>query len=211
MKSIFITATNTNVGKTYTTLKLIKTYSDLGYRVGVLKPIETGVDRVAEDGAKLLKCAKSFNHLLFDLSVNDIVPIKLKLPAAPIVANNLAPIDLSPINKAFDKLKAKCDLLLIEGAGGILTPINLDFFMIDLIKLFDAKTLLVCDDKLGSINTTLLNLAYLDSKKIDYIWAINRRDSEFEKISKPFFETKFEDLLYIKRDLKEIANSLLSL
>jgi dethiobiotin synthetase len=207
-KNIFITATNTNVGKTYTTLKLIEIFSLLGYKVGVMKPIESGVTDIAEDATLLLERVKLYNDDFLDLSVDDIAPIQLKLPAAPYVANALKQIDLNIIKDAHKKLSAKCDLLLIEGAGGLYTPINRDFFMIDLISLFDAKTLLVCSNKLGCINDALLNINTLKSKNIDFIWAINQRDEEFNLISKPYFDARFKNTLYIDKDLKQIASNL---
>jgi dethiobiotin synthetase len=208
VKNIFITATNTNVGKTYTTLKLIELYSKIGYKVGVMKPIESGVEDIAQDANMLLEKAKTYNHNFHDLSIKDIAPIQLKLPAAPYVANDLKPIDLNIIKNAYIKILKRCDLLLIEGAGGLLTPINLDFFIYDLIELFDAKALLVCDDKLGCINDTLLSINFLESQKSDFLWAINQRNDDFNLTSKPYFEMRFKEVLYIQ-NLKKIANNLL--
>jgi len=71
-KKIFITATNTDVGKTYTSLKLIKIYSNLGYKVGVIKPIETGVVDSPLDATLLFKEVKIYNNLFHNLNINDI-------------------------------------------------------------------------------------------------------------------------------------------
>jgi dethiobiotin synthetase len=210
-KNLFITATNTDVGKTYTTLKLIAIYSNMGYRVGVMKPVESGVIDIASDATALLNEVQKYNSEFLDLSIDDICPIMLKLPAAPFVANNLKSLDLNIIKQSFEKLSSKCDILLIEGAGGLFTPLEKEYFIYDLIKLFDAKALLVCDDKLGCINNTLLNLNFLSQQKIDHIWAINQRDESFNLISKPYFDAMQENILYIQEDLELIANSLLSL
>jgi dethiobiotin synthetase len=210
-KNLFITATNTEVGKTYTTLKLIEIYSDMGYRVGVMKPVESGVKDIALDATALLNQVQKYNSELLDLSIEDICPIMLELPAAPFVANNLQPIDLNIISNSFEKLSSRCDILLIEGAGGLFTPLDLNYFIYDLIKFFDANTLLVCDDKLGCINNTLLNINFLSQKNIAHIWAINQRDESFNLISKPFFDKQNQDTLYLDRDLVRIANTLLSL
>jgi len=209
MQTILITATNTDVGKTYTTLKLIPIFTKMGYKVGVMKPIETGVKESPKDATILLNECQKHNPKFNDLGIEDICPIRLKLPAAPIVANNFAPIDLTPILESFNKLKNYCNLLLIEGAGGILTPINIDFYMIDLANLFGSKTLLLCQSSLGTISTTLLHLEYLKTKKLDYTFAFNIRDENFSLISKPYFEKKFSKILSIQDDLETIANSLL--
>ena len=88
-KRIFITATNTNIGKTYTTKRLLKAFAARGLAVGVIKPIETGVsDGYAPDGEELLECAKALNPKLWSLEVEDIVPITYELPAAPFVASS---------------------------------------------------------------------------------------------------------------------------
>jgi len=108
--NIFITATNTNVGKSYTTLKLIKTLSQKGYKVGVFKPIETGVEKYPLDGYKLFNEAKKYNQNLNKLSLDDIVPIQFKLPAAPIVAGE---VNFEKIDTAYKKIKNECDILLI--------------------------------------------------------------------------------------------------
>jgi dethiobiotin synthetase len=137
--NIFISANNTNSGKTYSTLKLIKTLSNKGYKVGVMKPIETGVKDIPEDGKKLYEEALKYNKNLKNLTLNDIVPIQFSFPAAPIVAGE---VDFEKIKKAYNKIKPLCDILLIEGAGGILVPITENFKMIDFIKFFNAKLFL---------------------------------------------------------------------
>jgi len=202
--NIFITANNTECGKTYTTLKLIKALSNKGYKVGVMKPIETGVENIPQDGKKLFEEAKKHNPQLNSLTLNDIVPVRLKLPAAPIVAGE---VDLDAIKKSYFKIKNKCDILLIEGAGGLLVPIKENFFMIDLAKLFNAKIFLVIASKLGMINDYLLNKYYLENNNIPYTWAINLFDESYYFISHPFM--KKENPLIIQKDLDIIIEKLL--
>jgi dethiobiotin synthetase len=84
--NIFISANNTDAGKTYTVIKLIKAFSKKGYKVGVMKPIETGVKYIPEDGKKLFEEAVKYNKNLQKLSIDDIVPVQFSLPAAPIAA-----------------------------------------------------------------------------------------------------------------------------
>jgi len=94
-KRIFVTATNTDIGKTYTTKLLLKEFASRGILVGVLKPIETGViDGIAKDGEALLECVKQLNPKLWSLDIDDIVPITYELAAAPFVASNNTPLDL---------------------------------------------------------------------------------------------------------------------
>jgi len=199
--NIFITATNTNIGKTYTTIKLIQYLSNKGYKVGVFKPIETGVDKYPIDGKKLFDEAKKYNQNLNKLSLNDIVPIQFKLPAAPIVAGK---VDFEKIDKAYKKIKSECDILLIEGAGGIKVPINKNFYMFDFIKYFNAKSLLVVQSNLGCINDLELNLEFFTPD----VWAINLFDNEFYKITYPYLSQKYKNVLIIQKNLDKIIKNL---
>jgi len=199
--NIFITATNTNIGKTYTTLKLIKYLSLKGYKVGVFKPIETGVKQYPIDGKKLFEEAKKYNPLLKTLNLNEIVPIQFSLPAAPIVCGE---IDFDKIKKAYNKIKSLCDILLIEGAGGIKVPITKNFYMFDFIKYFNAKSLLVVQSKLGCINDLELNLEFFTPD----VWAINLYDESFYQISYPYLSQKYKEVLIIQKHLDKITKKL---
>jgi dethiobiotin synthetase len=201
--NIFISANNTNAGKTYSTLKLIKSLSNKGYKVGVMKPIETGVKDIPEDGKKLYEEALKYNKNLKNLTLDDIVPVQFSLPAAPIVAGE---VNFEKIKKAYNKIKPLCDILLIEGAGGLLVPVKENFKMIDFIKFFNAKLFLVISSRLGMINDFLLNKFYLEKQNIQYIWAINLFDDSYYEISHPFIK-KFNPL-FIQKDLDTIIKKL---
>lgn len=210
-KNIFITATNTDIGKTHTTLKLIKELSKMGYKVGVFKPIETGVIKTPIDGAKLLKTVQKYNKNFKNFTVNDIVPIQYRLPASPFVAKNGQKIDFEKIKKSYKKIAKKSDIVLIEGAGGLNVPLTKKFFMIDLIKFFNAKTLLITPSKLGCINDTLLSISALKNKKLKFIWCVNlyQDKKEFKEISLPFYKSKFKKILYLQNDINLICKELL--
>jgi len=201
--NIFISANNTECGKTYTALKLIEALSKKGYKVGVFKPIETGVKNYPLDGKMLFDKAKKYNPLLKHITLNDVVPIQFKLPAAPIVAGE---VDFKKIDIAYKKIKSLCDILLIEGAGGIRVPIKENFEMIDFVKYFDAKLFLVIRSNLGMINDFLLNIFFLKSNKIDFIWAINLIDDSYFNITHPYIK-KFNPL-FIQKDLDKIIKKL---
>jgi len=213
MKKILITATNTDIGKTYTSLALIESFSSLGYRVGVMKPIETGVDTEPLDATLLLTCAQKYNPDFHSISLNDICPIQYKLPAAPYVAKGEKKIDFVRLKNAEEKLSKQCDILLIESAGGIMTPVEDDFIMIDFLAFFNAKALLITDDQLGCINNTLLNMHVLSTYTESFTWCINQKSTNgnFEAVSLPYFQDKFDKVLTVQKDIDAIANSLLSL
>ncbi len=211
MKSIFITATNTDIGKTYATLKLLEEFSRQGYRVGAFKPIETGVNSHPQDAKKLLQSSKKLNPDFNAINIDDICPLQFSLPAAPYVANNGEKIDLKKIKKSYTKLKKYCDILLIEGAGGLMVPIDREYFMIDFIELFNSHTLLVTHDKLGSINDTLLSLEALKNRNLPHTWCINNRHfkEDFEKITLPFYKKEFERVLMLE-DIKTLCLELIA-
>jgi len=210
---IFITATNTDVGKTYTTLKLLEALSAKGLKVGVMKPIETGVVTHPQDATLLFETAKRLNPALEVLKLRDITPYQFELPAAPYVAKGRKKVSLELLESAYAKIEALCDIVLIEGAGGLLVPIEEDLYMYDFIRLFNAKTLLVGHDKLGCINDVLLNLHLLDSLGVDdYEWCINFKEdrTSFDEITLPFFKKLFGRVLSLQENMNEILESLVA-
>ena len=193
MTNIYITATNTDIGKTYTTLKLINAFAELGYRVGVMKPIETGVEDVPSDAKLLLECCQRYNSDISHLTPIDITAYTFELPAAPYSADIEHTIDISKILSKFDELSRLCDILLIEGAGGLMVPITKSLYMIDLIELFGANTLLVTPSRLGCINETLLSIEAMKSRDISFDWCVNLYEDReaFDSTTKPFYDTIF--------------------
>ncbi len=206
-KRIFITATNTDIGKTYAGTLLLEALTQQGLKVGVFKPIETGVLEVPLDGTKLFEKARALNPALNALTIRDIVPYQYPLPAAPYVAKGQDKIDMDFLESALKKIEALCDVVLIEGAGGLMVPIEKDFFMVDLINFFKASVFLVVPSRLGSINDTLLSRFLLEQKGIHYTWAVNlHTDKEcYEQITAPFYDG---NELILQRDIQAIANKL---
>ena len=206
-KRIFITATNTNIGKTYATALLLKEFAAMGSRVGVFKPIETGVEDTPLDGKKLFDLAKELNPSLEALDLDTIVPYQFRLPAAPYVAKKEVTISLEYLTEKLHAIEEYCDIVLIEGAGGLMVPVEDDLFMVDFISYFKASVLLVVPSRLGSINDTLLSRHLLESKNIPYTWAINLYEDKenFEEVTAPFYKNNF---LTLQNDIKVILNKL---
>ena len=196
--TLFITATNTDVGKTYACEQFLKYYSKKGLKVGYFKPLETGVTSLPPDGNKMLNLVKKLNPS-FDVSINDVVPYQFELPAAPYVSKGQTKIDINFLKKKKEELESLCDILIIEGAGGLMVPIEEDFFMIDLIKEFKTKAILITPSKLGCINDILLSQEALKNRDIDFDWYINLYEDkdDFEKVSKPFLHSYFKELKFL--------------
>lgn len=210
-RRIFITATNTDIGKTYTTLKLLRHYAAQGYRVGALKPIETGVSDLPPDGNAILETLKELNPEFADMNVRDIVPVQYKLPAAPYVASQGQPIDYGAIERALAAVERRCDILIIEGAGGLLVPVDADTMILDMIRILRAKALLVSHCRLGCINDTLLNMTVMEHAGIDYAWVLNCKhdDASFRTVSLPYFKARFATVYTLENDLDALASELL--
>jgi len=128
VSSLFITATGTNVGKTHTTLRLIDALAVKGRSVAVFKPIETGVVDNAPDATILLEACRKVNRNFEALSVQDITAYTFPLPAAPFCADTNHTIRIDRILEKYHQLSQLCDILLVEGAGGLMVPVTKDFF-----------------------------------------------------------------------------------
>ena len=213
-KRIFVTATNTDIGKTYTTKLLLKHFASLGIRVGVIKPVETGVvNNICPDGDELLSLVKELNSEFNNITINDIVPIQHELPAAPYVASNAKEFDFEKVNTSVEKLEKLCDILIFEGAGGLLVPIDEKHMLIDLIPLYKADALLVTHCSLGCINDTLLSKKVLDDLNIKSCIAFNCRDNDsgFSQVSEPYFENTNFEVFKVSRDIDKICDVLYNL
>ncbi len=210
-KKIFVTATNTGIGKTYTTLRLMERTAAAGLRVGAFKPIETGVsDNGPEDGMRLHESMKRLNPSTSDLTLEQIVPVRLELPAAPYVAKGEGGVDWPNIFRSLERIEPLCDILFIEGAGGVMVPIDEKYFMADLPKLFGAHTVLVSGSRLGSINDTLLSSEALSRRGVRFELAINLFEDmdSFEVVTLPYYEKAGIEHYLLPRDLEPLAESL---
>jgi len=198
MSRIFISGTNTDVGKTYASEKFLRYYAKKGLKVGYFKPCETAVIDKPLDGSKILAIVKELNPQ-FNATIDDVVPYQFELPAAPYVAKKDNNIDFEFLKDKIKYLETMCDILVIEGAGGLMVPILEDIFMIDLIKIFDAKAILIAPSKLGCINDILLSIEALKRRDIDFKWYINlfKDKDSFGEVSKPFLQKHFKTLNYL--------------
>ena len=159
MPVLFVTGTDTGVGKTRIACALAAAFRSLGRRVAVMKPIESGCaihdgELHPADAAALRLAAGSSNDLEL------ICPIRLATPASPEAASAREgrPIDLSLIDAAARRLAEDSDLLLVEGAGGLLVPIDARNDMADLAARLSAHLLVVARASLGTVNHSLLTL-----------------------------------------------------
>ena len=209
MQSLFITATGTNVGKTHTTLQLIEAFASKGLAVGVFKPIETGVIDTALDATILLEACQKVNDNFKALKPLDITAYTFPLPAAPFCADTEQIIQIDKIIEKYHELSRLCDILLVEGAGGLLVPITKDYTMIDLAKELNIPVLLVTPSRLGCINDTLLSMEALKSRDIDFNWSVNLYEDkdEFEEVTQPYYDAVFDGWWTVDEGLKRFIST----
>lgn len=158
-KGIFITGTDTGVGKTFVAVGLIKAMKAKGLDVCPMKPVESGCrimkgKLLPEDTVRLLKASG------VDESIDAVNPYRLKHPVAPSVAADIEglKIDRKRICSAYKRLAGKYDMTIVEGAGGIMVPVYKKYLFIDLIDDLGLPIVIVSRPGLGTINHTLLTI-----------------------------------------------------
>lgn len=153
--------TDTEVGKTYAASLLARSYRHSGARVGVYKPVASGcavVDGklVAQDALQLWQAAGQPRTL------DEVCPQRFEAPLAPNEAAKAAgkTVDRGRLRQAADVWQQSSDVLIIEGAGGLLSPLADDYLNIDLVRQFmPARVILVAANRLGTIHQTLATCA----------------------------------------------------
>jgi len=158
MKSFFVTGTDTGVGKTVITAALAMCLRKRGIDVGVMKPIASGIPQ--KTGFKSSDVSLLCGAAGITDSEEMINPIFLPIPTSPYDATKILniPIDTPLIFEKFQKLLKIHQMLLIEGIGGIMTPIAKDFFVADMIKTMRLDTIVVTRSTLGTLNHSIMTL-----------------------------------------------------
>lgn len=170
---LFVTGTDTAVGKTLVAAGLVALLKERGFDVGVMKPLESGAPSFGSTpiprDAVYLKEIAGVND---DLSL--INPYCFHSPLAPAVAAKRegVKVDLERIASAFAQLNGLHPIMVVEGAGGLLVPIAEGRLLPDLIKMLQLPILVVARSTLGTINHTLLTLEYCRREMIPVLGVI---------------------------------------
>ena len=186
-KSIFITATGTDVGKTYVSALLVKCLrEEIGQNCGYYKPVLSGA--IKKDDGTLLPGDCDFVVKTANLNIDPLkcVSYCFEEAVSPHLASKRSnvKISLKKIKDDYMYLKNRFDTLIVEGAGGITCPLNLDddkILLPDIIKTLGLDVILVADAGLGTINHVLLTVEYAKSHGINIIGIIynNYESSNF--------------------------------
>ena len=158
-KGIFITGTDTGVGKSIVAATLVLLLRERGVNVGVMKPVTSGCredrGRLVSEDAELLAWSAGFSSV-----DSDMAPYLLRHPIAPseAAAREGIRIDFLAICEAFTRLASLHDFIIVEGAGGLMVPLAADLLIAQLVIQLKLPLLIVARPALGTVNHTLLSL-----------------------------------------------------
>jgi len=161
-KGLFITGTDTGVGKTLVAGGIAHLLKSWKINVGVMKPIATGDRR---DAAFLIKAAG------IDESWDMVNPLFFKAPLAPTISASLErrEMNLDAVYRAYWYLQKKYDVMVVEGIGGVKVPLGESTYVVDLIQALRLPALVVGRATLGTLNHSLLTLDALEKKKVEIL------------------------------------------
>ena len=164
-KGIFITGTDTGVGKTYIATGIAKALRSTGIDVGVMKPAETGCSvrsgkLLPADAQALVQAAAVRDPLSL------VNPYRFRAPVAPSVAAQMErkTIDPEKILRSFRTLSQRHRFMIVEGAGGIMVPLAGGYLFLDLAEAMGLPVVIVARPGLGTINHTLLTIEALRTR-----------------------------------------------
>jgi dethiobiotin synthetase len=185
--NLFLTGTDTNVGKTYVASLLVRYLRQAGLDCVGLKPICCGG---REDAEALYAAADGA------IPLNEINPVWLRAPAAPYTAALIEnrTIDLMLIRETFGRARSAHESLIVEGVGGWRVPITRDYFVGDLAAEFGLPVAVVVDNRLGALNHTLLTVESIQARGLPCAGLILNRVSPDDDIATTTNRGMLEDL-----------------
>lgn len=172
-KGVFITGTDTGVGKTVVAAAIAHYLRKRGILVAVLKPVTSGAviidGRIVSEDAELLRWASACNA-----PDTDIAPYLLREPLAPSesAAREGVTIQIGPIRESFERLSTSHDFVVVEGAGGFLVPLAKDLLVADLVEELSLPLLIVARPNLGTVNHTLMTCECARSRGIEVMGVV---------------------------------------
>lgn len=197
-QAFFITGTDTGVGKTYIACKLIQQYVAQGYKVVGMKPVAAGCELVDGEWVNddVLKLEAASNVKAPRALTN---PYSFTEPIAPHIAAKLTgkTIEISVIKDAFDALSQLADIVIVEGAGGFLVPLNNTEKLADLAQALNIPVVLVVGIKLGCINHATLTFEAIKARHIQmHAWIPNQIE--------PLMQYSADNIASIKANLSSV-------
>ncbi len=163
MPGLFVSGTDTDVGKTFVSCAIVRGLREAGIDVGVMKPAETGVPPEGPLDVRALIAAAGV-----DDTIEEVCPFRFEVPAAPLASARAESREVDParIATAYATLEARHEFMLVEGAGGLFVPVTETMDMVDLIGAMGLPLLLVARASLGTINHTLLSVEACERREL---------------------------------------------
>ncbi|ARK28861.1 dethiobiotin synthase [Halalkalibacter krulwichiae] len=196
MKGIFVTGTDTDVGKTVIASGIAGVLRDRGVNVGVFKPMLSGIER--DD-------SKSDTYLLKQLSqtpltLEEITPFQFEAALAPGIAQQIEEtnVTLENILQHWNKIKHSHEFFVVEGAGGISVPLGKGFLVSDVIKSLGLPVLVVARPGLGTINHTFLTVQYAKSQGLNVVGIVINGMSEKQGLAEKTSPRVIEEMCKVK-------------
>lgn len=183
MKAVFVTGTDTGVGKTLVVGLLARYLREQGYRAITQKWVQTGTRDFPSDIPTHLKLMGIEQEAIREHE-EDVTPYVFELAASPhlAAAHENARIDTRKIIASFRRLNEEFDTVIVEGAGGILVPLNRKKLFIDVVETLALPVVVVAANKLGAINHALLTIEALQARSIKVLGIVfntlDRRQDE---------------------------------
>lgn len=177
LPSCFITATDTDAGKTYVSCEILKAWQDQGYSVGAFKPLASGA--IWQDGQLVSEDALALADVTGQ-SLAEINPFTFEQPASPHIADIDGVFDLEDCLQMFNELSHKYDRVLVEGVGGWCVPLSEKTMLKDMVNAMQLPTVMVARIGLGCINHSLLTINQIKrDTDLYHGWIANLIDTGF--------------------------------
>lgn len=179
-RGVFVTATDTGVGKTQVTLGIMRCLQIQGLKVAGMKPIASGCWHT-EDGLRNADALSIQQHCSISLPYSDINPFAFEPPIAPHIAAEESGVAISmvAITQAYQRMLRQVDWCIVEGVGGWLVPISARHTVADLAQSLDLPVVLVVGIRLGCLNHTLLSVESIQRGHLRLLgWVANQIDGD---------------------------------
>lgn len=182
-RTLFVTGTDTGIGKTRVACALLRAFATRGVRVAGMKPVAAGATRTPEgprNADALALMASSSGPVAYGV----VNPFVFTPPIAPHLAAAEARvrIDLGHIGRCHAELAARHDVVIVEGAGGLLVPLDERHSFADLARMLGAPVLLVVGMRLGCLNHALLTAEAIERRGLPFAgWVGTALDPDFER------------------------------
>ncbi len=177
LPSCFVTATDTDAGKTYVSCEILKSWQQQGWSVGAFKPIASGA--IWQNGKLISEDAQALAEVTGQ-SVDEINPFTFEQPASPHIADSHHEFELKSCLKHFELMLEKYDRILVEGVGGWCVPLSEELMLKDVVMAMNLPVVMVARIGLGCINHSLLTIEQIKrDTSLYHGWVANIIDQNY--------------------------------